>query len=581
MRFPGRFVPGRFVLGAMVWSAVAGWGGAGAVWAQATTSPNGVTQVPPVTEKPDPLKRRLSDKERIQQNKDLGKELHGVYKTWLDQDVLWIITDEERQAFKHLSNDEERDQFIENFWLRRNPNPDSPENEFKDEHYARIAYANERFQSGKPGWMTDRGHIYIAYGKPDDIDSHPSGGEYQRPMDEGGGTTSTFPFEIWHYRYIEGIGENIDLEFVDTCQCNDYHYTIDRSEKDALKNVPGAGLTQNEEQGRADKKDRFTNGIEQLGSGPGTAQNQSKQFDRLALSAKIMAPPPIKFQDMEEYMVSSKILTGPPFPFDVRADYLKITNDTVYVPITIQIKNSDITFNTKDGVSVGKVNVLGRVSNIVHKPIQTFEVPLEVSVPSELLPAKRNGASVHGELLPLRPGMYKLDVVIKDVNNPDHIGHQTMSIVVPKFDDDTLGHSSLILADEMYRVPSKEIGAGSFVLGDTHVRPRVSAAPSVPVSFNRAQSLNFWMQVYNLGIDDKSKKNNATIEYQIMDLSTNKSILDKQESSITLSPNSDQLTLEKTVPLASLAPGQYQVSIKVNDAISKQQTSETQKFTVN
>ena len=545
-------------------------------------SPTGVTQVPPQVEKPDPTKRRLTDKERLKQQKDLKGELHGVYKTWLDQDVVWIISDEERQAFKHLTNDEERDQFIENFWLRRNPDPDSPENEYKDEHYARIAYANEHFQAGKPGWMTDRGHIYIAYGKPDDIDSHPSGGEYQRPMDEGGGTTSTFPFEIWHYRYIEGIGDNIDLEFVDSCQCNDYHYTIDRSEKDALKMVPGAGLTQDEESGQSSKEKRFSQGgLEQLGSGPGTAQNQSKQFDRLALEAKIMAPPPIKFHDMEEFMVSSKILTGPPFLFDVRSDYVKVTNDTVIVPITLQIKNSDITFNTKDGVSIGRVNILGRVSNMVHKPIQTFEKTVEVSVPTELLPDKRKGSSVDWYALPLRPGMYKLDIVIKDVNNPDHIGRYTRAIVVPKFDDDTLGHSSLILADQMYRVPSKEIGAGEFVIGDTHVRPRVSSGPSVPVAFSRAQSLNFWMQVYNLGIDEKSKQNDATIEYQITDLSNNKAVLDAHESTAKVILNADQLTLEKTVPLASLQPGQYEVSIKVNDAISKQQTVETQKFSVN
>jgi GWxTD domain-containing protein len=579
MRFPARFVPG-----AMLLSMVVGWGAVGSpsARAQAAAPPNGVSQVPPTVEKPDPMKRRLTDKERIKQQKDLKGELHGVYKTWLDQDVIWIITDEERQAFKHLTNDEERDQFIEQFWLRRNPDPDRPENEFKDEHYARIAYANERFQAGKPGWMTDRGHIYIAFGKPDDIDSHPSGGEYQRPMEEGGGSTSTFPFEIWHYRYIEGVGENIDLEFVDTCQCNDYHYTIDRSEKDALKQVPGAGLTLNEQEGRAEKKDRFSNGLEQLGAGPGTAQNQTKQFDRIALMAKIMAPPPIKFQDMEEYMASSKILTGPPFLFDVRAsDYVKITNDTVIVPITLQIRNSDITFNTKDGVSVGKVNILGRVSNMVHKTIMPFENTVEVSVPSELLPAKQKAASVAWYSLPLRPGLYKIDIVIKDVNNPDHVGRYTRAIVVPKFDDDTLGHSSLILADQMYRVPSKEIGAGSFVLGDTYVRPRVSTGPTVPVSFSRAQNLNFWMQVYNLGIDDKSKQNDATIEYQIMDLSTNKPVLNAQESSTKLSPNADQLTLEKSLPLASLQPGQYQVSIKVNDSVSKQQTVETQKFSVN
>src|SRR5665213_311465 len=299
----------------------------------------------------DPLKRQRSDKERYNSQKALRQELKGTYKTWLNQEVPYIISDEERRAFMSLSNDEERDSFIENFWLRRNPNPDSPENEYREEHYRRIAYANEHFAAGKPGWMTDRGHIYIAYGKADDIDSHPSGGEYQRPMDEGGGSTATFPFEIWHYRYLEGIGDNIDLEFVDTCQCGDYHYTIDRSEKDALKHVPNAGLTQAEESGQSEKKDRFSGGgLEELGAGPMTQQNQSKQFDRLDLAAKIMAPPPIKFQDLEQFMATSKILTGPPFLFDVRTDYVKVTNDTVIVPITVQIKNSDITFNTKDGV---------------------------------------------------------------------------------------------------------------------------------------------------------------------------------------------------------------------------------------
>ncbi len=211
-----------------------------------TTDTDGVKRVPVSPDVPDPTKRDRTDREKIQQNKAMKQELKGSYKTWVEQDVRWIITDEELAAFKHLSNDEERDQFIENFWLRRNPDPDSPENEFREEHYARIAYANEHFAAGKAGWRTDRGHIYIAYGKPDSIDSHPSGGSYERPQEEGGGETSTFPFEIWHYRYIEGIGDNIDIEFVDTCMCGDYHMTIDRSEKDALKHVPGAGLTQME-----------------------------------------------------------------------------------------------------------------------------------------------------------------------------------------------------------------------------------------------------------------------------------------------------------------------------------------------
>ena len=229
---------------------------------------DGVTKTSPVAEKPDPLKRRLSDHEERAQRQSVKAELKGEYKKWLDEDVRWIISDEEERAFKSLANDEERDQFIEQFWLRRNPNPDSNDNEFRDEHYARIEYANEHFAAGKPGWLTDRGHIYIAFGKPDSIDSHPSGGSYQRPVEEGGGETSTFPFETWHYRYLPSVGDNVDIEFVDSCMCGDYHATIDRSEKDALKHTPGAGLTQYEEMGQSKKADRFSGGgLEQLGKG--------------------------------------------------------------------------------------------------------------------------------------------------------------------------------------------------------------------------------------------------------------------------------------------------------------------------
>ena len=538
-----------------------------------------VQRNPPINDKPDPTKRERTDREKIDSNKAMRQELKGSYKTWLDQDVRWIITDQEMTAFKHLSNDEERDQFIENFWLRRNPNPDSPENEFREEHYARIAYANEHFAAGKSGWRTDRGHMYIAFGKPDSIDSHPSGGSYDRPSEEGGGNTSTFPFEIWHYRYLEGIGDNIDIEFVDSCMCGDYHMTIDRSEKDALKHTPGAGLTQAESMGQSSKADRMTSGIEQLGKGPGSSNLQSKEFDRLGQFAKLQAAPVIKFKDLETYLVKSKILTGPPFLFDVRTDYVKVTNDTVLVPLTLQIHNKDITFVTKEGVSQGTVNILGRVSTVAGRVIQTFEEPVSIQSPSELLTQEQSKLSVYWKALPLKPGLYKVDIVIKDVNNPDHIGVWRRGLNVPAYNDDLLAHSSLILADQMERVPSKDIGAGNFVIGNTRIRPRVPSGVALPVTFHRGQNLNFWMQVYNLGIGD-NKQNSATIEYQIMDLGTNVAVLDTSEQTNKLNPNADQVTLEKSLPLGSLQPGKYQVSIKVNDGVKRQQFAESAPFTV-
>jgi GWxTD domain-containing protein len=541
--------------------------------------PGTVNKSTPQEERPDPLKRRLSDKEEAQRRKAVRNELSPEDKKWLNEDVRWIITDEEAKAFKNLSNEEERQQFIEMFWQRRNPNPDSPENEFRDEHYARIAYANEHFAAGKPGWMTDRGHIYIAFGKPDSIDSHPSGGSYERPMEEGGGNTSTFPFEVWHYRYLAGVGDNIDIEFVDSCMCGDYHATIDRSEKDALKHTPGAGQTLYEQMGMAKQADRFTGGLEQLGPGPMSSSQQSKQFDRLETFAKLMAPPPVKFADLDEFLTSGKVLTGPPFLFDVRTDYVKLTNDTVLVPVTLQIHNNDVTYKTKDGDSHGVVNILARVSNINHHVVQTFEDTVQVETPSDLLDHKKAQSSVYWKALALAPGRYKLEIAIKDVNSPDHVGTWKRSVDVPKFDDDRLGHSSLILADHMERVPSKDVGTGNFVIGNTKVVPRVPATITTPVVFHRAQNLNFWMQVYNLGIGE-NKRNDATIEYQILDAANNKQILDTQEEASKLNPNADQLTLEKTMPLGALEPGRYQVVIKVNDGVSKQTVAESAPFIV-
>jgi len=540
----------------------------------------------------DPLNRQRSDKERLAAQKAVKQELKGAYKTWLEQDVTYIISDEERKAFRTLSNDEERDAFIEQFWLRRNPDPDSPENEFREEHYRRIAYANEHFAAGKPGWKTDRGRIYIAWGKPDEIDSHPAGGQYQRPFDEGGGSTTTFPFETWHYHYLEGIGENIDLEFVDTCMCGDFHFTIDRSEKDALLHIPGAGLTMWEEKNKASKANRFNNDLEALGTGPGSSAQQSKVFDRIELAAKIFTPPPIKFTDLDAFMSEHKLLSGPVFPFDVRTDFIKVTESTDLVPITIQMKNRDITFLTKNNVAKGVVNILGKVTTLTHKTVQTFEDTVEVTQPAELLEKSLDRQSVYWKALPLLPGLYRLDIAVKDVNNPEHMGYYGRSLEVPTYHDENLGTSSLILADQMNTVDSHSIGNGNFIIGNTYIRPRVSSAtpanPNPPAKFHRDQKLNFWMQVYNLRVDETTKSNQATVTYQIVKTgtatavapATDTVIFEKQLDSKELGSHSDQMTVEKTLPIAGLEPGKYKVTIKINDAISKQEIAQSAPFIV-
>jgi GWxTD domain-containing protein len=532
------------------------------------------------SETTDPLKRPTDEKQKKKNQKALKQELSKPYKKWLDEDVVYIITDEERAAFKQLSNDEERDNFIEAFWQRRDPTPDTEENEYKEEHYQRIAYANEHFAAGVPGWKTDRGRIYIVFGKPDEIESHPSGGTYERPMEEGGGETSTFPFEDWRYRYIEGIGQEVIIEFVDTCMCGEFHMTMDRSEKDALLMTPNAGLTLWEQMGMANKAQRFQgNGIERLGLGPESSMLQTKEFDRLEQFAKLQQAPKVKFTDLEE-AVDHKIILNP-MPFDVNVDYVKVTSDTVLVPIVIQMKNRDITFVNKDGVERGTVNIFARLSTLTGKIVQTFEDTVQVDVPAELLPRTAENASVYPKALPLRPGLYKLNIAIKDVNG-DRKGVWSRSIRVPEYSDDKLSTSSLIVADLMEPVPTKAIGTGNFVIGTTKVRPRVPPADGKPAVFKREkdQKLNFWMQVYNLGVDEKTHKPSATFEYDITNVATNKPVVQKVESTDTMGNVVDQVTLEKSIAAANLQPGVYKIQIKVNDNISKQTVDPSAVFAV-
>jgi len=525
----------------------------------------------------DPLKRPLSPQEKKANEKRFKQEVSGAYKKWLDEDVRWIITDEERSAFKQLSNDEERDQFIEAFWQRRDPTPDTIENEFKEEHYRRIAYANEHFAAGIPGWKSDRGRMYIMYGPADEIESHPSGGSYERPMEEGGGETSTFPFEDWRYRYIEGIGQEVIIEFVDTCMCGDYHMTMDRSEKDALLYTPNAGLTLYEQMGMSTKASRFNGGLERLGAGPFNQDLQSKEFDRLEQFAKLNKPPAVKFKDLEE-IVSHKITVNL-MPFDVRADFVKVTSDTVLTPVTIQIKNRDITFANKDGVQRGTVNIFGRVTTLSGRIAQTFEDTVQVDVPAELLPKTVDNSQVYWKALPLKPGHYRLDIVVKDVNG-DRAGNWSRSLMVPDFGEDRLAASSLIVADQMYPVATKDIATGSSLIGTTKVRPRVQGADGKPIAFKRGQKMNFWMQVYNLTVDEKTHKASATVEYDVINTATNKAVVHTTESTDQMGNVGDQVTLQKSLAAANLEPGLYRIEIKVNDNISKQTVGPTATFAV-
>ncbi|HKS81010.1 MAG TPA: GWxTD domain-containing protein [Candidatus Acidoferrales bacterium] len=505
--------------------------------------------------------------------KDLYKELDNSYKKWLDEDVVYIISPEERSAFLHLTTNEEREQFIEAFWQRRNPDPDSPENTYKEEHYRRIAYANEHYASGIPGWKTDRGRIYIMWGPPDETDSHPSGGTYERPPEEGGGETTTYPFEDWRYRYLEGIGENVIIEFVDPTGSGEYHLTMDPSEKDALTYVPGAGLTMLEQMGLSSKTNRFNNTDgTHLGQPLGMQPESYNEFSRLELYTKIQQAPPVKYKDLEALSTSRIIKDQVPFQYRA-SDFLRITSDTVLVPITVQIPMRSLTFKEASGVDTANVNLFVRITSMTGRIIQTFEEPLTDATPNSLLQQSMTHSLIFQKAVPLSPGLYRMDIVLKDTNS-NNVGVKNVRLAVPRFQDDQLSASSLILADDIHPVSSHDIGLGQFVLGDMKVRPKLDS------TFATTDPMGVFLQVYNLKVDQKTHKPDASVEFRVLPEKGTQALLQFDLPADRLPEHGEELTIANRLTLGSLTPGHYKLEIAVTDHLANQTITPTADFTV-
>ena len=520
----------------------------------------------------DQKSAKQAAKQKAKSDKDLFKELDSQYKKWLNEDVVYIISPEERSAFVHLTTNEEREQFIEQFWQRRNPDPDSADNTFKEEHYRRIAYTNEHYASGIPGWKTDRGRIYIMWGPPDEIDSHPSGGSYDRPSNEGGGSTSTYPFEDWRYRYLEGIGEDVNIEFVDPTMTGEFHLTMDPSEKDALTYVPGAGLTQMESMGLASKTDRFNNTDgTHTAYGPGGPTQSQNEFTRLELNSKIQQAPPVKFKDLEA-VVTSRVVKDQ-VKFDYRFDFLRITSDTVLVPITVQIPTRQLSFAEKEGVDSATVNLFARITTLSGRPVQTFEDTVHRDVPAALLQQSLSTSSIYQKAVPLRPGLYRLDIVLKDVNS-NNVGVVNTRLAVPRFEEDKLSASSLIIADQIQRVSAKDIGLGQFVLGDVKVRPKMDSA------FLPSETMGVFLQVYNLKVDEKTHKADVSVQYRVLREKENEPLKKFDLTPDQIPEHGEEMTLQNVVTLGSFGPGKYKLEVAVTDNLAKQTITPVSEFTV-
>lgn len=510
----------------------------------------------------DSTKQDPMDKPR-----NVKPELKKAYKDWLEKDVTYVITDEERKAFKKLATDDERERFIEEFWRRRDPDPDTDENEFKEEYYERIAYANEHFASGIPGWKSDRGRIWIMYGKPDERETHPMGGNYERPSYEGGGSTTTYPFEVWFYRYLPGVGSGVEIEFVDPTGSGEYRIARNPNEKDALLMVPGGGLTLSEQLGLSDKADRIS-GIGSVGNSA-YQREQDSPFSRLQLLADLNRPPQVKFNDLAS-AVNTGVIEENPLNFDVRVDFFRQSDERVITAITIQVENKDLVFQDSGGLQQARINIFGRITSVAGRRAGVFEDPVITTATTAELSDAKDRKSAYQKAVALAPGTYKVDVIVRDVAS-GATGVRHIALPVPRYDPQKLSTSTLVLAaklESLYDRPA----VGQFVIGQTKVIPNVSGI------YHRGDPVGVYLQVYNAGIDQTTLRPSVDVEYALM--KDGKEVGRQAEDWRGMSDSGQRLTLARLIDTRQLAPGEYELAIRIRDRVSGQALAPAAKFTV-
>jgi len=502
-----------------------------------------------------------------QKSRNFKKEdtVKKIYNDWMTKEVAYIITSEEKKAYKSLKTDDERENFIENFWRRRDPNPDTEENEYREEYHERIAYANEKFSSGIPGWKTDRGRIYIAHGKPDSIESHPAGGQYDRPSYEGGGSTSTYPFEVWFYRHLDGVGDGLEIEFVDPSGTGEYRLARNADEKDALANVPGASIRTSDQLGLGGRGGQQGSGSQYYG------REQDSPFRKLEILSNLQRPPQVKFSDLQSSLTDSPVIDNNPLDFDLRVDFFRQSDDRVITAFTVQTTNKELSFEPVGGLETARMNIFGRVMAVSGKRSGIFEDSVTASATtSELIEAKER-KSVYQKAIALTPGTYKVDVVVRDVASGNR-GIRSLGFTVPKYEESKLDTSTLILASTLRTTTERDIGA-SFVIGTAKVIPNLSGV------YKKGQPVGIYMQIYNAGIDQTTLRPSVDVNYVL--LKGGKEVMNQPENWEGLSDSGQRLTLARLLPTDKLALGDYEIKVKIKDRVNAGQYKEgSAKFTI-
>jgi len=514
------------------------------------------------------------------------EKMSEKHKKWLDEEVIYIISKNEKDVFKSLATFEQRDEFIRKFWERRDPTPRTPFNEFKEEHYRRIEFVNRQYFEGTAGWRSDRGRVYIMFGPPDFFETNPGGG---RGFLFGvSGPTAEFPSEVWTYRYIPGLKmrqTRIDFTFVNYYNSGKYQLVSNSSLANALRNTSIEGSrdvgyeSHDVQVPGSTNKNLLVNPLEQLTMMAELTKSRGEVFEEMERSARVRKLKGIV--DTRESLYQ--------MPFDVNQAYFMGENKTVKVPISIEIAGKDVAFNKDGDRYKGAVNFHVEVKEDDRTVYQSSE-RLEMNLLEQTFQQRLTDTYQYKHRVTLLPGEYWLHLVVWDEND-NKVGHLDKKISVPEMSGDTFSLSDIVLARSLnvvqkekpktvdanniqvlkelsesgLKVPDKvaieKKREAPFTFGNIVIEPNTTGA------YSTNQEFVFFYQVYGTAFDQKAKRSKVKILHQIEKGGVVVATIDKPQE-VHLLDKDAVIDGGARYNLSGLRPGTYTVVARVTDLVT-------------
>jgi GWxTD domain-containing protein len=481
------------------------------------------------------------------------------FRKWLDEEVVYIIAPHEHDVFLHLGTDRERDMFIEAFWKHRDPTPGTPRNEFRDEHYSRLKYANDVYgrSSPLPGWRTDRGHIYIVLGPPKSIESYDH-------------VQNVHPVEIWFYMGDPELGLPTSFNIIFFKKEGMGDYVLYSPAQDGPRSLIADAFVSAEDTEDAYKilKNYEPNlAYQVLSLIPGERPRPgSVSLASTRLMATIFGSPQKKVEDS----YADAILKYKDFiDVEYTANYVPsdaslqvIRDESGVFMVHYSLEPSKISVEDAGGKYDVRFQVTGRVSDAAGRTIYQFDRDFPFSLTPETLQAVRAQSVSLQDMFPLAPGSYNFDLLLKNAASKEFSSAER-KIVVPEAAA-TPQMSSLLLA---YKAENKPDGTGERV---PFKAGREQILCQSRKSYGTKDTLVVFFQVYGL-TDELRASGSLRFAY----FKEDKAFSERNKKISEYGPGSDFVESQN---LADFPPGYYQVAVSLIDAHGREVASRKENF---